>query len=685
MWPERSISPDWYRLGVSPKWAPTAREWAKRPGSSTALLNARAMIGPTPGAVISRRQTASSRTVRSTWRCSSLAWRRSAAPGGSIGSAIALSAGEPPASSRTRPSNPALPVVASLRPKLRRSPRRLKPTSLAWRIRSWRADRRALASCAGSDLTCTARYQPVRTACAMPRASLRSVLLGMALRVAFRCRVSRQTTGRPSPVRPACSHCERGPASRPTRTSGPGAAARALAKLSGSLATLVSRTIVPFSSRMQRLLASNDTSIAAKYSTAVASGAAWGRSRTPPRPLVGGQPPRCQPVARPARLPDLDQPGGALLHPQPPAQLDRADPALALRQVVDGLEPGRERQLGVLEHGAGGERELLLAPVALEDLAGLERAEAAVAAGRAGQPLPPAHREQRLAARRLGAEPLPERGLAQAPHRAPQPVPRCHPAPSPALEPARILDRTGMGVMDNQVFKCLLLFRRGPLRMLRPRHLHRPPERPQRLPAALDRHRGEPQLLRHPRRGLAAAPQPAVGRRVRQAGPQLVEQLRLQDRRSRPVAPSQVAERVRAPGVVAGQQLLDPPHPERGRRGHLGRRVTLRQQPDRLDVPGRAGVRRDAEPLPQLRHAQVSRHLRHASASRKPRLQVTGCVTPQEPSPNTSAGNRIRRLDAVPLEQLDGAPGREVPALAVRGPQLQGGDDLAVALEGCRR
>src|SRR3954468_14871852 len=85
-----------------------------------------------------------------------------------------------------------------------------------------------------------------------------------------------------------------------------------------------------------------------------------------------------------------------------------------------------------------------------------------------------------------------------------------------------------------------------------------------------------------------AAPQPAVGRRVRQAGPQLVEQLRLQDRRSRPVAPSQVAERVRAPGVVAGQQLLDPPHPERGRRGHLGRRVTLRQQPDRLDVPGRA-------------------------------------------------------------------------------------------------
>src|SRR4051812_41090722 len=136
-------------------------------------------------------------------------------------------------------------------------------------------------------------------------------------------------------------------------------------------------------------------------------------------------------------------------------------------------------------------------------------------------------------------------------------------------------------------------------------------------------------------------PQPAVRRRPRQPEPQLVEQLRLQDRRSRPVAPSQVAERVRTAGVVPRQQLLDPPHPERGRRGHLGHLVALRQQPDRLDVPGRAGVRRGAEPLPQLRHAQVSRHLRHASASRKPRLQVTGCVTPQEPSPNTSAGNRI--------------------------------------------
>src|SRR3954466_14044370 len=158
--------------------------------------------------------------------------------------------------------------------------------------------------------------------------------------------------------------------------------------------------------------------------------------------------------------------------------------------------------------------------------------------------------------------------------------------------------------------------------------------------------RRAPALLRHPRRDLAAAPQPAVRRRPRQPEPQLVEQLRLQDRRSRPVAPSQVAERVRAAGVVPRQQLLDPPHPERGRRGHLGHLVALRQQPDRLDVPGRAGVRRGAEPLPQLRHAQVSRHLRHVSASRKPRPSLPAASPRRNRPPNTSAGNVIRTSGA---------------------------------------
>jgi hypothetical protein len=46
--------------------------------------------------------------------------------------------------------------------------------------------------------------------------------------------------------------------------------------------------------------------------------------------------------------------------------------------VVDGREPGGQRQLGVLEHGAGGQPHLPLAPAALEQLAGRQLAEAPV-------------------------------------------------------------------------------------------------------------------------------------------------------------------------------------------------------------------------------------------------------------------------------------------------------------------
>src|SRR3954449_7140853 len=111
----------------------------------------------------------------------------------------------------------------------------------------------------------------------------------------------------------------------------------------------------------------------------------------------------------------LHLPGRGLLDAEPAPEPYRADPVLALRQVVDGGEPGDQRQLAVLEHRAGGERELLLAAVALEHLAGPQLAEAAVAAGRAGQPPAPAHPEQGLAARRLGAEPPPDDLLGRAP------------------------------------------------------------------------------------------------------------------------------------------------------------------------------------------------------------------------------------------------------------------------------
>jgi hypothetical protein len=47
------------------------------------------------------------------------------------------------------------------------------------------------------------------TACAIPRASLRSVLLIRAFNAARMCRVSTQTTGKPASASPLKSHCDR--------------------------------------------------------------------------------------------------------------------------------------------------------------------------------------------------------------------------------------------------------------------------------------------------------------------------------------------------------------------------------------------------------------------------------------------------------------------------------------------
>ena len=47
-----------------------------------------------------------------------------------------------------------------------------------------------------------------------------SVLTTMAESAAFTCRVSSSTASKPGPARPACNHCDSGPASSPTRASG---------------------------------------------------------------------------------------------------------------------------------------------------------------------------------------------------------------------------------------------------------------------------------------------------------------------------------------------------------------------------------------------------------------------------------------------------------------------------------
>src|SRR4029079_4211775 len=74
-------------LRFSPKWAPTAFDLANRSGWSMADLKVIATTAPTPGIVIRRLHTASSRTVLRRSRCSVAYSARSAAPARSSGPA----------------------------------------------------------------------------------------------------------------------------------------------------------------------------------------------------------------------------------------------------------------------------------------------------------------------------------------------------------------------------------------------------------------------------------------------------------------------------------------------------------------------------------------------------------------------------------------------------------------------
>jgi hypothetical protein len=92
---------------------------------------------------------------------------------------------------------------------------------------------------------------------------LRSVFTGIALNASRTCRVSSSSTGSPDRCMAACSHCDSGPASRPTlATSMPSRRNRPISA-SGSLATLASRTTFPVASTTHTLLSSSETSIPA--------------------------------------------------------------------------------------------------------------------------------------------------------------------------------------------------------------------------------------------------------------------------------------------------------------------------------------------------------------------------------------------------------------------------------------
>src|SRR6266851_3339691 len=102
----------------------------------------------------------------------------------SSGSTIAASRGKPSTSSRTRASYRERLATPTFKPKLRSVPRKSDSTSSSLRCSSLRLVSSMRCSWATSVFTCTGLNRPTRIICAIPRASLRSVLL-------IRCAVSR--------------------------------------------------------------------------------------------------------------------------------------------------------------------------------------------------------------------------------------------------------------------------------------------------------------------------------------------------------------------------------------------------------------------------------------------------------------------------------------------------------------
>src|SRR5215469_9319646 len=144
-------------------------------------------------------------------------------------------------------------------------PRRLSSTSRSLSSSSLRAVSSARISCELADFACTARNQPIRMSCAIPRASLRSVLTTIADNAALTWRVSKSTTPNPACVRPAYSQCDRGPASSPMRVTGKPNPLKNVTRTCGSVATFASLTILPAASTTHTLDCSKDTSIPASY------------------------------------------------------------------------------------------------------------------------------------------------------------------------------------------------------------------------------------------------------------------------------------------------------------------------------------------------------------------------------------------------------------------------------------
>src|SRR6516164_2044089 len=174
-----------------------------RLGSSTADLKVTATTGPTPGTVISRRQTASSRTIASTALCSFsyCAFKRCPRRKHRLSNALqrGLTCHQFP--------NPRFKRLAGHLPDLQAEAAQDAPNA---QFHIYQPPQKLLARnqqrpdlLDPTDLACTGRNHPIRISCASPRASLRSVFTVIADKAAFTCRVSSRTASNPARISPA--------------------------------------------------------------------------------------------------------------------------------------------------------------------------------------------------------------------------------------------------------------------------------------------------------------------------------------------------------------------------------------------------------------------------------------------------------------------------------------------------
>jgi hypothetical protein len=292
--PARSVSPDWWRRGVRPKWAPSARsaESARVVGRRTEGQRGRR---PHPG---HRHRPPTDRLVARGGRHQAvqalpLGQRRLPRPPQRLDRRLeprpalheltgadgdgALTG---PADLQAEPAQRAADAVVEIP--------ELAGQQLAGRQQGPRLPRQRRPH--------ARRPEPprARTTRATARASPRSVSAGVDRVAARGRRASGRSAGRPAVASPAWGRCDGGPASGPTRAKGGPVPSRAAASASGSLGAPISRTISrTIAPATQMLLVSSETSVPAwQVVSALPSAAAVRAARGSNRPWQPAPPPR---------------------------------------------------------------------------------------------------------------------------------------------------------------------------------------------------------------------------------------------------------------------------------------------------------------------------------------------------------------------------------------------------------